>query len=110
MDNLRFNIKKVYNGITDAIISPNNKEYAISEVNWLWASSCPPLKPIEKSRYKEMNLADDSGMVRSLLILMATIPNIKKSSVGLVRLLNKISVFISYCNNPALHCRPYIVL
>jgi hypothetical protein len=48
-------------------------------------SSCPPLKPIEKSRYRLINFAELAGISRSLFTRTANTPSKKKRSVGLVR-------------------------
>ena len=65
--------------------NPNKSENAISLVNVLCANSCPPLKPIENNKYNDINLAEDSGIVKSLFKRTAKIPNTKNSRVGLVR-------------------------
>ena len=44
------------------------------------------------SRYNEMNLLEDWGISRSLLMLVAIMPRIKNSRVGLVRLEMRICV------------------
>ncbi len=51
-------------------------------------NSCPPLNPIENSKYNEINLEVWSGMDRSLFMSTDTIPRIKKSSAGFVKFSN----------------------
>ena len=46
----------------------------------------PPLKPIENSRYNEMNLPIDRGISRSEWIEEAKIPR-KKANVGALKIL-----------------------
>jgi hypothetical protein len=48
-------------------------------------NATPPLKPIAKSRYKEINRELLDGMSRSLLICIAKTPRIKNSNAGLRR-------------------------
>jgi hypothetical protein len=58
----------------------------ISGSNGLCANSCPPLNPMEKSRYSDINLLEDSGISKSLLTMVANMPSKKNNKVGLVRL------------------------
>jgi len=51
----------------------------------LCANSCPPLKPMENNKYREINLLDDAGISRSLFIMTARTPSTKNNRVGLVR-------------------------
>jgi hypothetical protein len=55
-------------------------------LNWLWANSWPPLKPMENRRYREINLDELAGISKSLFNLTAIIPRIKNKNAGLVRL------------------------
>jgi hypothetical protein len=52
------------------------------------------LNPIENNKYNEINLKEEDGISRSLLIVVAMIPRIKNRSVGLVRLFIKRSKFM----------------
>jgi hypothetical protein len=52
------------------------------------------LKPIENNKYIEINLKEEDGISRSLLIVVAMIPRIKNRSVGFVRLFIKRSKFM----------------
>jgi hypothetical protein len=65
----------------------------ISLFQALCDNSCPPLNPIAKSRYKEMNLDEEGGISRSLFNKAAIIPNKKNNRAGLVRF--EIKEFIS---------------
>ena len=67
---------------------PKITDHTISNLKWLWANSCPPLKPIENKRYSEMNFEVLSGISKSLLSLVAMIPRRKNNKAGLVRLSN----------------------
>lgn len=58
-------------------------EFDISALKSLCDNSCPPLKPIANKRYNEINLEDDSGMVKSLLTIVAIMPNKKIEEQGL---------------------------
>jgi hypothetical protein len=78
---------------------PKTKDHEISEVQGLCWSSCPPLKPMENKRYSDINLKEDSGISRSLLIKTATMPSKKNKIVGLLRSCDKKSRFIPYFLN-----------
>src|SRR5574343_1540449 len=67
---------------------------ATSRVNPLCVNSCPPLNPIENNKYSEINREVDSGMLKSLLTMVANTPSRKNNKVGLVRLLSNSSMFI----------------
>jgi hypothetical protein len=47
----------------------------------LCANSCPPLNPIAKSRYNEINLLELLGISKSLLRITAITPPVKKITV-----------------------------
>lgn len=76
--------------------TPNNADQIISKLKLLCANSCPPLKPIENNKYKEINLEELGGISKSLLNLVAMIPNRKNSNAGLVKLSISNSRFICY--------------
>ena len=71
--------------MTEAITSPATQDHTISDEKGLWASSCPPLNPIENNKYRLMNFAVEAGISKSLLIRTAMIPSKKNSKVGFVR-------------------------
>ena len=70
--------------------TPNANAQNIPKLKLLWESSCPPLNPMEIIKYKAMNLALVGGISKSLFSLTAKTPKIKKSKLGLERLLIKI--------------------
>lgn len=70
-------------------------EYNISELNSLCDNSCPPLKPIAKSKYNEINFEEESGIFKSLLNSVAMIPSTKNNNTGFLKLLIKISILIN---------------
>ncbi len=69
----------------EEIKSPSNIEYMISASKSLCESSWPPLNPIAKSKYNDINLLDDLGISKSLFTMAAIIPNKKNKSVGFVK-------------------------
>jgi hypothetical protein len=96
MDKRFLSTKKLYIGMSEARAKPNNKELIISVLKPLCDNSCPPLNPIENNKYREMNLLEEAGISKSLFTKVAKIPNRKNKSVGLLRLLNNNSNFMSY--------------
>ena len=76
---------------------PSNIDQAISMLKVSWDNSCPPLKPIAKSKYKEINFDELGGIAKSLFKYTATIPNTKKSRAGLVKFSVRSSLFILNC-------------
>lgn len=75
---------------------PNNIDQAISVENDSCDNSCPPLKPIENNRYKEINFEEFAGISKSLFNLTAIIPKIKNKNAGLVKFDTNKSKFIFY--------------
>ena len=67
---------------------------SISKVKWLCANSCPPLNPIEKSKYKDINFEEFGGISRSLFNFTAMIPSKKNKKAGFVKFENNKSKFI----------------
>jgi hypothetical protein len=65
---------------------PNNIDQAISRVKVSCDSSCPPLNPMAKSRYREINFEEFWGISKSLFKYTAIIPKTKKSKAGFVKL------------------------
>ena len=76
---------------------PNSIETAISELNVSCESSCPPLNPMEKRRYNEINLEELGGISKSLFSLTANIPKIKNKKAGFVTFEISKSAFIFIC-------------
>jgi len=52
-------------------------------------SSCPPLNPMAKSKYSEMNFEEFGGISRSLFSSTATMPSTKNKRAGFVRFSSK---------------------
>ena len=57
---------------------PNRIFIAKSIVMVSCESSCPPLKPIEKRRYKDINFEELDGMAKSLLAITEKMPSKKQ--------------------------------
>ncbi len=78
---------------------PNKRCASTSVVIPVTASSDPPLKPIEKSKYNAIKPLDAAGISRSLLTTLATTPNKKNNNVGLVKLkMSNSKLFINLFN------------
>jgi hypothetical protein len=110
MVNFRFKMKNVYKGIHRDMPIPNNIDHAISLENVSCESSCPPLNPIEKSKYNEMNLDELGGISKSLFKYTATIPRIKNSSAGLVKFSRSKLKFIVVLENCFLGLKVFALL
>jgi hypothetical protein len=66
---------------------PKRRAPINSSVNVSCDNSCPPLKPIENSKYREINFAELAGISKSLFKRTAMMPKRKNKKAGLVRLL-----------------------
>ena len=73
---------------------PNNIDQTISAVKVSCDNSCPPLKPMDNNKYREINLEELSGIFKSLLKNTAIIPRIKNNNAGFVKFSMSRSKFI----------------
>jgi len=67
---------------------PNKSDQIISKLRSLCESSCPPLNPIDKSKYSDINLEELGGISKSLLSCTASMPRKKNRRAGFVKLSN----------------------
>ena len=80
---------------------PNSIDNMISLLKASCDNSCPPLKPMAKSRYMEMNFDILAGISKSLFTYTAMIPRTKNNNAGFVKFsiskLRSICAFITFC-------------
>ncbi len=67
------------------MIIPNIMDKIISPFIIWWDNSCPPLNPIAKSNYNDINLDEFGGISKSLFKYTAKIPKAKNSKAGFVK-------------------------
>jgi hypothetical protein len=81
----------VYTGTIEAMTIATISVIAIWELMPLSASSCPPLKPMDNSKYSENNFGKGWGISKSDFKKTASIPK-KKNNTGGLRMLKRIKL------------------